>query len=266
MKIGALIPVRLKSERLPGKALKDIVGKPVIHHLLDRVFACRFINPENAVVCTTRDPSDDALVEAVEAYGGSVFRGSTDDIIDRFNDAMKQFKFDAVVQVDGDDPLSATEYMDLTMQTLLDDPTLGIVTCSGLPLGTAVKSFTKAAMATVHAHYRTTANDTGFIYYFTKSGLCSQKEINPLSPDHVHDTARLTLDYPEDLEVFEKIFEALKDSKGPPSLAETVKYLNDHPEVACGNQHLDETYWQRTSDLVKLNFVDLLGEGRVIGA
>ncbi len=80
-RIGALIPVRLASERLPGKALKLIAGKPVIHHLLDRVFACRYVEPGNVVVCTTEDRSDDPLVAAVEGYGASVFRGAADDVI-----------------------------------------------------------------------------------------------------------------------------------------------------------------------------------------
>ena len=139
MKIGALIPIRLASERLPGKALKDIVGRPVVHHLLDRVAACRHIaDPRNVVVCTTTEPSDDALVPAVESYGCSVFRGSVDDIIRRFGDAMAAHGFDAVIQADGDDPLSATEYMDLTMDRLLADPAIDIVTVKGVPLGTAM--------------------------------------------------------------------------------------------------------------------------------
>ena len=263
-KIGALIPVRLASERLPCKALKVIAGKPVIHHLLDRVFACRYIDPANAVVCTTEDPSDDPLVTAVSAYGASVFRGAADDIIDRFAAAMTRHGFDAVVQIDGDDPLSATEYMDLTMQTLQGDPALDIVTCSGLPLGTAVKSFTRAAMKKVHAHYRTSENDTGFIYYFTKTGLCAQKEIAPVSPDHVHETARLTLDYPEDLEVFRQIFESFRGKGGLPSLANVVAYLNAHPDVAKQNLHLDEIYWQRTNDLVNLEYRDALGRSQNI--
>ena len=83
-KIGALIPIRLASERLPGKALLDICGRSVLHHLLDRVAACRFVDAADIVVCTTRDASDDPLIPAVEEYGASVFRGETDDIIKRF--------------------------------------------------------------------------------------------------------------------------------------------------------------------------------------
>lgn len=258
-KTGALIPIRLASERLPGKALKRIQGKPVVHHLLDRVLACRYVEPENAVVCTTQDASDDPLVEMVESHGASVFRGARDDIIDRFDAAMKHFGFDAVVQIDGDDPLSATEYMDLTMQTLLDNPGLGIVTVSGLPLGTAVKSFSAHAMQRVHAHYRSERNDTGFIYYFTKTGLCEHRELSPVSPHHRLSEARLTLDYPEDLTVFEKIFAAQTDAGQLFNLADVVGFLRDHADVAQLNLHLDEQYWQRTEDLVNLSFIDADG-------
>ena len=253
-KIGALIPVRLASERLPGKALKEICGRPVIYHLLDRVTACTHIAPEHAVVCTTEEASDDALVDAVQAYGAGIFRGSTDDIIERFHAAIAEYDFDAVVQVDGDDPLSATEYMDLTMDRLLSDPGLGIVTCRGLPLGTAVKSFTRAAMARVFEHYRSAQNDTGFIYFFTKTGLCKQAELDPVSRDHVFDDARLTLDYEQDFALFKSVFEDLYLPDHLAGLAEVVRYLRTHPEVVALNAGLDEVYWERTREKADLEF------------
>ncbi len=121
--IGALIPIRLDSKRLPNKAIREICGRPIVCHLLDRVCASRYLTSKaQAVVCTTQEPSDDRLAEAVRAYGVSVFRGSTNDIIQRFHDAMEAFDFDAVIQVDGDDPLSDNLYMDLTMDKLLGDP------------------------------------------------------------------------------------------------------------------------------------------------
>jgi spore coat polysaccharide biosynthesis protein SpsF len=259
-RIGALIPIRLASERLPGKALKDLCGRPVVHHLLDRVAACRYIDPAMTVVCTTEDPSDDPLVMAVEAWGATVFRGSTDDIIDRFYNAVAHFKFDAVVQVDGDDPLSATEYMNATMERLLEDETVDIVTCAGLPLGTAVKSFRASAMRRVHEHYKTAANDTGFIYFFTKTGLCNHVEIKPQSAEHRFEGARLTLDYEADLEVFRAIFEALYREDEVFGLDAVVEYLAVHPDVVALNQGLDEAYWERTREKAQLEYRGASGE------
>lgn len=255
MKIGALIPIRLASERLPSKALKDMCGRPVVHHLLDRVAASRHIaDPRHVVVCTTTEASDDALVPTVEGYGCSVFRGSIDDIIKRFGDAMAANGFDAVIQADGDDPLSATEYMDLTMDRLLSDPSLDIVTANGLPLGTATKSFTRNAMNKVLASYKTERNDTGFIYFFTKSGLCKHVEIAPASPEHIHETARLTLDYDVDLEFFRRIFDALYRSGQIFGLAELVRFLKAHPDLVEINRAVEEQYWKRTAEKVSLQF------------
>lgn len=262
---GALIPVRLASERLPSKVLLEICGRPVLWHLLDRVCASRHLAKCDVVVCTTQEPSDDRLVPAVEEYGCSVFRGSSDDIILRFREAMTTHGFDAVIQVDGDDPLSATEYMDLTMDTLLADPSLDIVTCEGLPLGVATKSFTRAAMEKVFQHYKTERNDTGFIYFFTKTGLCKQAVVRPLSPDHVLDEARLTLDYERDLEVFRRIFEALYRPGEPPfDLTAVVRFLRGDPEIMAINRVLDEGYWQRTREKAQLEYTDASGVVRKI--
>jgi len=256
MRIGAVIPIRLASERLPGKALKEICGRPVIHHLLDRVVASRHITDlRQVVVCTTTEASDDVLVPAIEGYGCSVFRGSVDDLIRRFADAIAAHSFDAVIQADGDDPLSATEYMDRTMDRLRADPTLDIVSATGLPLGINTKSFTRAGMDKVIAAYRTQNNDTGFMHFFTKTGLCKHEEIGPVGPEHVHDTARLTLDYDVDLEMFRRIFEALYRPGKVFSLTELVQFLNDHPEIVDINRHVSAEYWRRTAEKLHLEYV-----------
>lgn len=258
-KIGALIPIRLASERLRGKALKEICGRPAVYHLLDRVCASKHILKENVVVCTTQDASDNKLVTAVESYGAKVFRGSRDDIIQRFYDAIAAFNFDIILQVDGDDILADAFYMGLTVQALLDDSSLDIVSCQGLPLGVATKSFTRQAMEKVYRSYKTTQNDTGFIYFFTKTGLCRQKVISPISEDHVCNEARLTLDYQEDFEVFKAIIEALYKPNEIFNLETLVKFLKNHHEVIKINQFLDKQYWQRTAEKAKLQYLDSNG-------
>lgn len=259
-RIGALIPIRLASERLPGKAIRQICGRPVVHHLLDRVCASRFIDdPKRVVVCTTEDTSDDPLVEIVESYGASVFRGSRDDIIRRFHDAMVAFDLDAVIQVDGDDPLTETLYMDRTMEALLADPELGIVTCEGLPLGTASKSFSRVAMEKVIQHYRSGQNDTGFIYFFTKTGLFKTGTVKVEGPKHVNDRIRLTLDYEEDFALFVRIFETLYRSGEVFGLAEVVELARRQPELMEINGNLNEQYWRRTREKAKLEYQDESG-------
>jgi spore coat polysaccharide biosynthesis protein SpsF (cytidylyltransferase family) len=261
MKIGAIIPVRLSSERLPGKALMDLAGKPSILRLLERVAACGFIDdPRDVVVCTTAEPGDDPLVDVVEGAGYSVYRGETDDIIARLGGAIDAYGFDAVIQADGDDPLSATEYMDATMARLLEDPSLDIVTVTGLPLGCATKAFTRTAMQKVLSTYVTERNDTGFIYFFTKTGVCRHEEIPVADPSHSHVKARLTLDYEDDLKLFRAIFEALERPDGPFGLAEVVAFLNANPVLVEINRHVEAEYALRTTEKAQLHYRDAHGD------
>jgi spore coat polysaccharide biosynthesis protein SpsF len=261
MKIGALIPVRLSSQRMPGKALLPIMGRPVILHLLDRLFASRHLTPQDVIVCTTTDPSDDPLVPIVESAGARVFRGSRDDIIDRFNSAVADFGFDAVMQVDGDDPCSDTMYMDLCMDRLLADSELGIVLTEGLPLGLGSKAIRGSAIRTIWNNHLTQQNDTGFIYYFTRTGLCKTACVKPLGSQHVHTKARLTLDYPEDLAFFEALFRELYDPNAVFGIDEIVSLLHRRPELVEINSGLDEEYWKRTHQLAQLEYRK---EGKVL--
>ena len=265
MKIGSIIPIRLASERLPGKAIKEVCGKPLVCHLLDRTFASKYIiNKPDIVVCTTEDSSDDPLVEIVINYGVSVYRGSTNDIIKRFYNAIQEYNLDYIIQVDGDDILCATEYMDLTMEKLLSDKSLDIVTCEGLPLGIASKSFTQKAMNHVYNNYQTDHNDTGFIYFFTKTGLCKQGIVYPLSAKHVLDEARLTLDYQDDFELFKSIFEGFYKGGDIYNLSKVLDFLRENPNLLKINAFLNKEYWQRTRENVKLEYASKDGSIKTI--
>ena len=259
-RIGALIPIRLASERLPGKAIRKICGRPVVYHLLDRVSSSKYINdPNKIIICTTEDASDDPLVDIAQAYGASIFRGSRDDIIKRFSDAMEFFDLDAVIQVDGDDPLTEPSYMDMTMNKLLSNSDLGIVTCDGLPLGVASKSFTREAMRKVMNHYKSNQNDTGFIYFFTKTGLIKTDSIKVDNPAHINEKIRLTLDYEEDFSLFVKIFEDLYRPGEVFGLESVLELVRQKPELTEINSNLNETYWQRTIKKMNLMYEDRAG-------
>jgi len=254
MKIGALVPVRLSSQRMPGKALMPIMGRPAILHLLDRLFASKHLELQNVVLCTTTDSSDDPLVPVAESLGARVFRGSRDNIIDRFHAAVAEFAFDAVIQADGDDPCSDTTYMDLCMDRLLAEPELDIVLTEGIPLGLGSKAIRASAIRRVWSHHLTQQNDTGFIYFFTRTGLCKTARIRPQKPEHIHESARLTLDYPEDLAFFEALFRELYKQGTPFGIEEIVSLLRRRPELIELNSMVDEAYWKRTHQLAQLEY------------
>jgi spore coat polysaccharide biosynthesis protein SpsF len=263
MKIGALIPIRLPSTRLPGKALKPILGRPVVQHLLDRCFASQNLAPERVIVCTTTDAEDDALVPAVEAVGARIFRGSRDDLVDRLHHAAEEFDLDVILQVDGDDVCTDTHYMDLCTERLLADDTLDVVYGEGLPLGLSTRVVRASAFREVFQRYKPGKNDTGFMYFLTRSGLFNVDTVRPQSPAHTHPTARLTLDYEEDFAFFSAIFEALYRPGEVFGVAEIVALLERRPELLKINAGLDEKYWERTRELVDEESLEIQTDGGV---
>ena len=86
-KVIALLQARSDSSRLPGKVFKDILGKPMIIHQLERV--SRAILIDQLILVTSDEPSDDALNEIVLKHGFEIYRGDKNKVIKRFYDALK---------------------------------------------------------------------------------------------------------------------------------------------------------------------------------
>lgn len=254
MKIGALIPVRLGSERLPRKHLKEIQGKPVLHYLLERLYSSKYIDPENVIVCTTMESENDELLDIVSQYGAKVFRGSKDDIIERFYQAVNLYNFEIIAEICGDDPCFDPGYLDLCFEKLLSDSSLDIVYSTGLPVGASSAVFRKQALDIVYRSYTTSKNDTGYMWYFTKTGLCNVFEVRPVSDEDVDNEARLTLDYVEDFELINSLFEKLYLPGKIFSVREIVSLFKSEPQLRAINSNLKAQYIARTNELAQLEF------------
>jgi spore coat polysaccharide biosynthesis protein SpsF len=244
--------MRLRSERLPDKALEPIAGRPAFTHILDRLFASRYVRrPGDVVVCITDDPSDDPLPAAIEATGAQVFRGSSDDLIARLSGAVRDRSFDVVIQVDGDDVCVDPLYMDLCVQAVIRDESVDVAVCEGLPLGIASKALRTSAIERVASRYVAGPNGTGGMLYFTHTGLCTVATVGPVGAEHVHDTARITLDYPSDLEFFRAVFAELYRPGEIFGVAEIVSLLRRRPGLLLINSALSEEYHRRSAALIE---------------
>ena len=101
--IVAIIQVRMGSTRLPGKALLDIQGKPVLWHVVNRV--SRVPSIRSLVVATSTHPSDDAVAHFCQKNELECFRGDLNDVLDRFYGAARRSGAKTVVRITGDCPL-----------------------------------------------------------------------------------------------------------------------------------------------------------------
>jgi len=104
VKIGAIILARLDSRRLPGKALRDLNGRPLIQYAFDACAAVAGL--DRIVLATTTLPEDDPLARYAEEHGVACFRGAVDDVAGRFLGAMEHCGLDAALRYNGDSPLN----------------------------------------------------------------------------------------------------------------------------------------------------------------
>jgi len=97
-----IIPARLDSARLPGKALRQVKGRSLIDYVIAR--AQRIPNLDALVVATTDRPLDDPLAEYVASQGMAVYRGESSDLALRLLNCTRDFKGDYLVRLNGDSP------------------------------------------------------------------------------------------------------------------------------------------------------------------
>lgn len=112
MKVAAIVQARMGSTRLPGKVLMKLDGTPVIQWICERLSRCAQL--QDIVVATSDRAADDRLADALKRLGVRVFRGSEDDVLDRYYRAARAIRADAVVRVTGDCPLIDPELVDET--------------------------------------------------------------------------------------------------------------------------------------------------------
>ena len=241
-KIAVFIPVRLGSSRLPKKPLIKIKGKTLIEHLIDRAKAAKL--PNIVVLCTTTKPEDRVFVKLTKKNGAECFRGSEHDILKRFLDAATELKVDFIVNVDGDDVFCDPELMDKTVRCYLETGA-SFIKWNNLPLGATPIGLTVEALRKVCEIKDTLNTETGWGAYFTDTGLFKVKYREPDDENLKKPEIRITLDYPEDLELVKKVYDRLYEPGKVITLREILSLFKKEPALAEINRGVQEKYWKR---------------------
>lgn len=102
-KVLCIVQARMGSTRLPGKVLKEINGHPMIYYTLMNLKKSRYI--DEIVLATSDKEIDTPLADYVKTLGIQVFRGSEDNVLERYKLASDKYNGDVIVRVTGDCPL-----------------------------------------------------------------------------------------------------------------------------------------------------------------
>jgi len=167
MVTAAIIPARYGSTRLPGKPLAEIGGKPLIQWVVERAVSCARI--DRAVVAT----DDQRIRDAVEAFGGEALMTSESCSTgsERIAETLDRVECDLIVNVQGDEPMIATETIDLAIEAIEGD--------SDCPVSTAaVPIHDRAEWESPHA-VKVVIDSRGYALYFSRSPIPNRSRSGP---------------------------------------------------------------------------------------
>ena len=114
-RVVAIVQARLGSTRLPGKVMREVAGKPLIGHMLDRLARCERLDQ---VVVATPD-EDHELIAYVEERGVAIYRGAEHDVLSRYVGAAREQGAEVVVRLTADCPLIDPVLVDQVVEFFL---------------------------------------------------------------------------------------------------------------------------------------------------
>lgn len=235
MKIVAIVQARMGSSRLPGKALKDVHGRTMLARVVRRAGRSALI--DKLVVATTEKKVDDAIVSECDSLGIVYFRGSEDDVLDRYYQAARAFSADSIVRITSDCPLIDPEIIDRVVQAFLDNgPDYASNTIeSTYPRGLDVEVFTFGALEKAwreaSADFQR-AHVTPYIYQHPE-----QFKIYSVAGEENWGNYRWTVDTREDLAMVRAVYEKI-DRDDLFSWRDVLDLFKREPSLAEINRHI----------------------------
>jgi spore coat polysaccharide biosynthesis protein SpsF len=239
MRIVTIIQARMGSTRLPQKVTRDLTGEPVLARVVNRVKRTKTI--DKVVIATTTNPQDDALVSLCAQYGWPSYRGSEDDVLDRYYRAAWEHQAEVVVRVTSDCPLIEPEVIDLVVQVFLESqPELDYASNTLPPrtfprgLDTEVISF--AALERAWQRDKDPAwreHVTPYIYRTP-----DQFNVRAVTNSTDYSDMRWTVDTLEDLEFVRRIYTHFGHDQF--SWRDVLALLAQHPDWQEINRHVEQ--------------------------
>lgn len=142
--IGVIIQARMRSTRLPGKILKKLGGKTLLEHIF---FRLSFLRHSVGVVLATSDMSDnDVVSDLCLSSGIACFRGSEDNVLDRYIRCAEEYDFKHIVRLTADNPLVDIEELDRLIELYLLGDIDYADSLGDLPIGVGAEIFSMGSL------------------------------------------------------------------------------------------------------------------------
>jgi len=226
---GAIIQARTKSSRLPNKVLLKLRGKSILEHVIQRVKGSMKI--DKVIVATTTKRNDDRIAKICRKLNIACFRGSENDVLNRFYQASKKFNFFDIVRITADCPMIDPEIIDrvidLYQKEKLDYATNVIPPT--FPDGLDVEVFSMGALEKAWKEAKLkSAREHVTVYMWKNPRLFKQRHLK----NRINLSARRwVVDNPEDYEFMKQVFEKLFPIRPNFRLRDLLNFFAKNPDI-----------------------------------
>lgn len=235
VKIIAVVQARMGSSRLPGKVLLPLAGTPVLTHVLNRVTAAAGIS--SVLVATTLSAGDDPVAALALQNDVNVYRGSENDVLDRYYQAARTHHPDHVVRITADCPLIDPAVIDEVIGRHLAE-NVEYTTNTFLPTfpdGEDVEVFTFDALQRAWREARMPSEREHVTPYLRVPGRFRTASVTLAPPVN----KRWTLDEPSDYDFIKGIYESLYEPSRPVfGMKDVLALLQREPERELINSRI----------------------------
>lgn len=231
LEVVAIVQARMGSVRMPAKVFAEVLGRPLIEHLLVRLGRSK--NLDRVVMAIPMSAVNDPLEELARTLGIPCVRGSELDVLDRFKTAADAHPADVYVRITGDCPLVDPDVVDQVIDAFVQSSAHYARTDYTFPDGLDVEVFSGPMLHRAAEEARENY-DREHVTPFIRR-VAGEKVVEIPPPSDLS-RLRLTIDEPEDFAVLEAIFSHFGDNFF--SLDDVGSLALQKPAVFVPNQHL----------------------------
>jgi len=240
MRIGCIILARFNSSRLPGKALREIRGRALLHRIHDTL--SDFFPDCQLIVATSEEESDLPIATYCKQRGIQCFRGSLARVAQRFYDCAQAYDLDYAFRINGDNLFVETQSLQAMMEAVQQDRSLDFlsnVKDRTFPFGMSVEllktEFYSKVLQKFQQDTRYQEHVTLYLYEHEQEGsrkyFFNDKYLEARG-------AHLAVDTPQDFEIARRMLDLMPQYRPLPPLNELISYYeqarNEYEQSLAG--------------------------------
>lgn len=238
LQVAIIIQARMGASRLPGKPLKEVLGKPLLFYLIERLKKCAM----KIVVATTQQVQDESIASYAQSREVDVVLGDEEDVLSRYWLAAEKANCDVIVRITADCPLMDPQLVLQFVREFLSNYSsldyLSNTLVRSYPRGLDIEVFSKKALQRALQEAKAPEEREHVTPYFYRHP--ESFRLKNVLYHHDESSHRWTVDTLEDFELIRRFIEMLYPKNPFFSFEDMLLVIKKHPEWEEINRHIEQ--------------------------